>query len=756
MALYHFILYLLRPTDRAPLHFALCCLLMAVRLLTTGERYLTVLLPSLDWLWLLRLEYLSFYLALPAFTLFFRDIFQEQIAPQCVPATIALAAVFSLSVLFLPAALFTWTVTPYQLVTVGFCLYGVAVMGLAVFSRKEGALVLLTGFTVFFLTIVNDILYTNMIIFTAHLVPAGLFALILSQAALLALRFTRSFATVASQSQALARSNRAIQREVGERRRAEKQLQKSQDRLSMALDVSDAGVWELQPESGTVKIDHAFMEKLGYATGSRSFDLERIVRLSPEKNRIKIQAELEALLQGKQETYEMVHVVRSPSGNLRWVHTRGRVVERDPEEKSPRLIIGTVLDITERRKAKEKQEALENRLRQARKMESLGTLAGGIAHDFNNILGAIIGFAQLAQVDAEENRLIEKHVGQILKASERARGMIQQILTFSRRKAFRIVPCDFESILQETLALIRASFPATIEIRTHTDPGTFVVLADATQIHQVLMNLFTNALHAMEATGGTLTVSMDTCEVQKEGVSGWNESMEKGRYLRLAVGDTGCGMNAETLANLFDPYFTTKDTGKGTGMGMATVHGIVRGHRGAITVESREGAGTVFTLYLPLSTAGPPAPLPDEMPVRSDNREWILFVDDEEVLLEMGQKMLEHLGYRIDIHNDPRKALQAFQAAPGRYDLVITDMTMPHLSGEALTLAIRRIRPAMPVILCTGYNKSMNRERALALGASAFVEKPFSMGRIAAVIHQALSAAHSGGEPGTAPHEKGA
>jgi PAS domain S-box-containing protein len=380
--------------------------------------------------------------------------------------------------------------------------------------------------------------------------------------------------------------------------------------------------------------------------------------------------------------------------------------------------------------------SMERQLRQAQKMEAIGTLAGGIAHDFNNILAAIIGYTEMLLFKIPKDSPIRHNLEQVLKAGNRAKELVKQILAFSRQSEQEMKPVQISLVVKEALKLLRASLPTTIEIRQNITGKMGMILADPTQIHQVLMNLCTNAAHAMRATGGVLEVGLGEVKLDGQMMEQCPE-LTPGSYLRLTVRDTGHGMDSMVMARIFDPFFTTKSPGEGTGMGLAVVHGIVKSHGGAIGVSSEPGVGTTFQMFfprlpndvVPISKSAVPVPR---------GSETILFVDDEEALVEMVQQMLEHLGYDVVARTSSREALEAFRAQPHKFDLVITDQTMPQLTGVDLSREVMAIRPDVPVILCTGFSEIISPEKAKAMGIREFVLKPIITREIAVTIRKAL------------------
>jgi signal transduction histidine kinase len=384
------------------------------------------------------------------------------------------------------------------------------------------------------------------------------------------------------------------------------------------------------------------------------------------------------------------------------------------------------------------RQAMELQLRQAQKMEAIGTLAGGIAHDFNNILSAINGYTELAQMDVGNDEAVREHLEAVAQGGARAERLVRQILTFSRRQDQERVPTDLGAVVVEALALLKATLPASITIVTDI-PGTLPpVLADPTEVHQVVMNLCTNAWHAMQDRPGRLDVRLDAVAADADFVEA-HPVLAMGDYVRLAISDTGHGMDEATIARIFEPFFTTKGPQAGTGLGLSVVHGIIQSYGGAITVYSQPDEGTTFHLYFPAGEPGevdapePPAALP-----RGDGRR-VLIVDDEAPLAHMGRKMLERLGYEVAIATSPAEALEAFRADSGRFDLVVTDLTMPGRSGIDLAADMIGIRPDVRVVLVTGYTATLTPERVQRLGIRELALKPLTLERLATLAERVIA-----------------
>ncbi|MHB8789713.1 MAG: hybrid sensor histidine kinase/response regulator [Desulfobulbaceae bacterium] len=383
------------------------------------------------------------------------------------------------------------------------------------------------------------------------------------------------------------------------------------------------------------------------------------------------------------------------------------------------------------------QKELEEELYQARKMEAIGTLAGGIAHDFNNILTSVLGYAELLRDDIIKGRAATDKVDKVIKGALRARDLVRQILTFSRRTMQKPLPLKPHLIISESLKLLRSSLPATIEIRQNIDKEGRMIVADPTKLQQVLMNLCTNALQAMENQKGVLTVHLLDMELSCHDLLS-DKNLKPGAYVELSVSDTGCGIEDTNLKRIFEPYFTTRGHGKGCGLGLSLVHGIVRDHNGLIKVESEVGKGSTFRVYFPAvrEAAGRESKSPPE-PV-SAGTERILLVDDEEDVVDVQREGLTRLGYQVTISMDSGEAFQLFCANPHGFDLIITDQTMPNMTGVELARKILAIRQDIPVILCTGYSPMVDEEEALATGIRHFVIKPVELAKLTRLVRTTL------------------
>jgi len=388
-------------------------------------------------------------------------------------------------------------------------------------------------------------------------------------------------------------------------------------------------------------------------------------------------------------------------------------------------------DVTERR-------LFENRMQQAQKMEAIGTLAGGIAHDFNNILAAMFGYGLLLQEETAENEPTQEYIEQILKASVRAQDLVKQILTFSRQSEQKRQVLRLECVIKEAMKFLRASLPAEIKIETHLTSDAPPVLADPTKIYQIAINLATNAHHAMEGRPGVLQVSLDSFTPGESFIRS-HPDFRPIRYARLVFTDNGQGMDAKTMEHIFEPFFTTKPVGKGTGLGLAVVHGIVQSHEGLITITSQPGNGTRFSLYFPAQMGDASAVEDSPAGLLAGQGEHILLVDDEPALTAMFQKMLLRLNYQVTISTNPQDAIARFRKQPTRFDLVITDLTMPDMNGLEVARQIQALHPDMPVILASGFMANINRHSIEAAAICGFLEKPVSYTALANMVHRALT-----------------
>ena len=655
----------------------------------------------------------------------------------------------------------------------------------------------------------------------------------------------------------------SVARDITDRKKAEEALYRSEERLSLALEVSLAGVWELNLKTGDFQVDTKQFAFFGYAEDEYPTNGKEILQLIEPSHRERVKQEFSRFTRGENTDYKDEFGILTKNGEKRWLHNRGKVVRWDGNG-TPLLIIGTAIDISElkraeqalreneeryrtildnrnigyfevdlngnlhffnnalseltgfrpeelfgtnyksftdektagelnrayqnilktgaplekyeyiiakknggslpvetsvslmkdaegrptgfrgltidisqRKKAEEEKKMLENELRQAHKMEAIGTLAGGIAHDFNNILSGIFGYSQLALRNTDNPAKSKEHIDQIIKGAQRAAGLIQQILTFSRQSEHEKHSLNISSVVKESLKLLRSSLPSTIEIRENISSKS-KVLADPTQIHQVVMNLGTNAYHAMRNGGGILDVSLTEVSISEETALP-DLKIQPGEYLKLEIRDTGHGMDNQTLAKAFDPYFTTKAPGEGTGLGLSLVYGIVDDHGGSIRALSRPGQGTSFQVFLPMTAHNTAIQSGRDLTDSPEGgSETIMVVDDEESILSPTCEFLQDYGYVVDAFSDGAFALEAFEKDSARYDIVITDMTMPRMTGDELAERLLEKRSNIPVILCSGYNENINESNIAELGVKSYLQKPVDNEKLACMIREIL------------------
>lgn len=437
------------------------------------------------------------------------------------------------------------------------------------------------------------------------------------------------------------------------------------------------------------------------------------------------------LLPGAAATLTTNHKRRD--GTIFPVEVRLGILEMDGK----RFVMALARDISARLAEQKERLSIEMQLQQAQKMESIGTLAGGIAHDFNNILSAVIGFTELTMMQTKENASVQENLTQIRNAADRATNLVRQILTFSRKQQQETLPLQISLVVKEALKLLRASIPSTIKINQDIDAdGT--VLADPTQIHQLVMNLCTNAYHAMQDSGGILSVNLHEIIIDQALIDSGVE-LPPGHYLKLSVSDSGCGITPETMAKIFEPYFTTKEKERGTGLGLAVVHGIVKSHHGRITVYSEPGHGTTFNIYLPMIAQTEPAKaMPAMVLPKAKANERIMLVDDEALLRDTSNQFLLWAGYRVDLFANGAEAWEALSQTPDAWDLLVTDQTMPEMTGAQLTSKARQLRPTLPIIICSGFSETLDPGGAKAVGANVYLQKPVSLETLLTSIAQVL------------------
>lgn len=520
--------------------------------------------------------------------------------------------------------------------------------------------------------------------------------------------------------------NRMLE-QISERSR---ELEKSEQRFRSLVDQAVDAFFLHDLEGNIIDVNKRACDILGYSREELlSMTVENIDHEADnEAYRNKYWSEIKA---NAPVSYEGTHVRKD--GSMFPVEIREGLMELGDKK----VILALARDMTERLQAEHERNRLENQLQQAQKMESIGTLAAGIAHDFNNILSPIYGYVELAQMKVEKDSVVMNYLKEVQSAAHRAGDLVKQILTFSRQDTEKYSPVEVHVIIKEALKLLRATIPTTIEIKQQIEQHCGYVLANPTQIHQVLMNLCTNAYHAMRETGGVLGVSLTRIRITPE-VAIQSINLKPGNYLLLEVSDTGTGMDQQILARIFEPYFTTKVHGEGTGMGLSVVHGIIKSHGGAISAYSEPGRGSNFKVYLPVieEIANETDIVPED--AIATGTEKILLVDDEKSVINVESEMLRSLGYQVVAYLTPHDALEEFIQHPDEYDLVITDMTMPKMTGDKFAMEIMAIRPHIPVIMCTGFSELINKEEAEQKGIRKFVTKPIAINSFARTVREVI------------------
>ena len=514
------------------------------------------------------------------------------------------------------------------------------------------------------------------------------------------------------------------------RKEAEAALKASEEKFSKAFQNAPLLMSITSLEEGRyLEVNDAFLQAAGYTR-------EEIVgKTSTELGVIAIDArnQLQTLLGPEKRLRDHEIEVTCKDGSKRVCLYSGELIEYVGKTR----LLSIALDITERLRHQEERERLQEQLLQAQKLEAIGTLSGGIAHDFNNILGIILGNTELAMDDVPEWSPARNNLEEVQKACQRAKDVIQQIFSFSRKTHSETKPLNVVPIIEESIKFLRASIPTSIEIRHNVTAEMGTIQGDPTQIHQVLLNLCTNAAHAMEKTGGILDIELADCVLNDKKASQY-AGVGPGRYLKLIVNDTGHGMPPDVVERIFDPYFSTKEAGKGTGMGLAVVHGIVKRHGGAISVTSTPGDGTTFETLFPVTDEEVVAKKPQRSESLPHGDERILFVDDEAAQVRLNEQRLAHLGYQVEARTNPVEALELFRSQPDRFDLVITDATMPHMTGDRLARKMMKIRPDIPILLCTGHNNRIDKDKAKEMGISGFAMKPLDMEELARTVRKFL------------------
>ncbi len=698
--IYHLGLYLLRRHDLSPLYFGLGCLAILLRTMTTGERFIVQLFPAFPFELLSKMEYLGFYLAIGCFALFGQSLFPRESDRNTIRLFSGAAVGFSVLVLLTPLRFYSYSTPAYEVVTILALIYGFVIMGRAVLNKRPGAGLFLISFIILSATAVNDILYSRQFIHSAYIVQLGLVAFILAQTFLLATRFSNSINTVEVQ---------------------QLQLRRNEEKYRLLVDNASDGIFILQNS-----VIRFLNPRTRAITGVQTADLNGLAfsSLVHPADRPGVHEHFQkGALTSAGITTHACRLDNIPGDSL-WVelNTVPTIWEGNP------ATLNFMRDISNQKK-------LEDQLRQARKMEALGTLSGGIAQNFNNILGNVLGNTELLIDKLSPGDPRKTYLHQITAACMKARQMVQQVLIYSRKGKYTQHPVSIDKVIAGAVKFLGASIPPEIKVLAHITTRSTLVMANDTQLSQLLLNLATNSAHAMHGRGGSLHISLHNQVVMaNQGPGGID--LPPGHYVRLTVADNGCGIPVDVQDRIFDPYFTTKSAGQGTGMGLSVVMGIVKSHRGHINLVSTPGLGTTFHIHLPIhrsETRSEMASPDGRTPV---GWERLLVVDDDERLLKVLDEMLTQLGYTVSPFKHAEAALEVLHTTIGEYDLIITNLSMPGMTGIEFAHRVKDLYGNLPVILSTGYLEQTDFEQGGII--AAVLEKPFHKEELARVVRAVL------------------
>jgi len=772
IGLYHLGLFVLRKHELPPLYFGLFCMMIALRPLATGEKYLVNLMPFLDWGILFKIEYLSFYIAAPLFTMFIHSIFRRDFSKWVLRAFQAAGVVFSTIVILFPVKIFTCTVQVYQLITLIGCAYVIFVLVSAAIRGRDGAVTFLLGFLILFLSVFNDILYANTLINTGYVVPFGLFVFIFFQSFLLSSRYAMAFTTIEIQREALQETNASYQLEIKHRKKAQDELntyhgrlkelvaqrtealtltnrqlqdeiferEKSEQALSESKALFDAFMRYLpalafMKDSGGryIYLNEACIEFYGVAVedriGKTDFDLfPDSVAQDLVENDQKVLREGRVLTEVERLTIEgktYYHMV-----------SKFPIVKND----EPHILAGIAFDITDRMKAEKEKKRLEVQLQRSHKMEALGLLAGGVAHDLNNVLSGIVSYPELILMDLPSDSPLRNPLLTIQKSGQKAAEIVQDLLTLARRGVSNTEVLNLNDLICEYLESPEhqklISYHHSVSVESRPDPDLFNTRCSAIHLKKSIMNLLSNAAEA-QTKGGRIVISTDNRYVDRP-IEGYNDVRE-GDYAVLSVEDYGSGIEPEDLKRIFEPFYTKKVMGRsGTGLGMAVVWGTVQDHNGYIHVDSTPGKGTRFELYFPatrkdLSTGQDSISMKTYM----GKGESVLVIDDVSEQREIASSILTKLGYCVIALPSGEDALDYL--GDHSADVIVLDMIMdPGMDGLDTYRRISALHPGQKAVIASGYSETQRVRQTQQLGAGEYIKKPYTIENLGLTVKREL------------------
>lgn len=724
IGIYHLLLFLMSRNDRSFFYFGLFCLLISLRVMVTDDKLLRLLLPDISWPVLKRVEYLTIFLALPVFLWFLRSLYPKEIHRLICNTVISISLALCAFVVVSPTALFSYSTLFFYPLTGLAIIYMIQRLWVARCNHRDGARALLYGFGILSALAIYDILVAQTIIRSFYLLPLGLVAFIFAQAAMLSYRNKKAFHTLERQRASLAEKNLAIEHENRQRMTAEEALRNSERRFRNLADLLPEPVLETDVNGVVTYANRSSFEVFGY---QRSKDTEPVNIFEtvhgPYKDNV-----IKAVRELRQGRYinGLETMVRRADGTMVSIALYANAIVNGDTIQGYRAII---LDITERKK-------LELQLRQAQSLETVGTLAGGVAHDFNNILQAVRGYVHLVKQRNIHDTQIMHYLEMIEEESRRAADLTSRLLTFSRQVDPEMEPIDLNREVDRVVRLLRRTIPRMIQVDQEIDEKLWPVMADSTQIGQIMLNLGSNAADAMP-DGGRLLIRTENAELDEE-FCNVNIAAEPGPYCKISVIDTGHGMDEQVLKHIFEPFYTSKQTGKGTGLGLAMVYGIVQAHKGVTIVQSQPGWGTTFEVYLPASPdikAVGHTPEAEETTLDGQGR-TILLVDDEQLILESTSEFMEQCGFKVLCAEQGETAIELYNDHKERISLIVMDLNMPGKGGGWAIRKLREQGASVPILVVSG-DLSAQPSTDEALSAENHrLSKPYSLPELLGKISQ--------------------